>query len=147
MTRMNLPRLLTHRRRVFGVVVVVVAAWIIFITVSIAREPEPGAASLAALRSQTADAVRGRNADDLTPLFAKDTVPADYAKTYLERLADYRAGQIDVEIQQVSGDQLIVVTARNAQNEPACTAWNVLHKDDRWLLDGVPPVAAVALCR
>jgi hypothetical protein len=115
-------------------------AWLIAILVSLAGEPPEGSSSPDALRSDVAAAVRERDADRLQNLFAEDTVADGYAEALLDRVDD--AAPLSAALRTAGGGRLLALEAPGV-----CLSWSLAHRDDRWFLDGVPPLHPGRPCR
>ncbi|WP_299952326.1 hypothetical protein [uncultured Modestobacter sp.] len=123
-------------RGLAAVGVLVLVAWIAFITIEIATEPEAGAASVDALTARAASALGQRDADALQELMVDDA-PADYADQLLDGFPA-TDGALDGEVERSDRGDAIMIADPAGQG--TCLTWQVVPEDGRYLLDVVPPL-------
>ncbi|MFI0975793.1 hypothetical protein ACH4SP_02050 [Streptomyces sp. NPDC021093] len=122
------------------------ALWITGICVSIAHEPPEGSPSTSTLRDDVAASVREQDADRLQNLFLKDRAADEYAQGLLDRMEESRLDGAPVTLESAHGRQFLRIKG-SAPDGPVCVAWQVTQQDDRWYVDGIPPVTGTgALC-
>ncbi|MGW7416378.1 hypothetical protein [Streptomyces sp. NPDC054863] len=122
------------------------ALWITGICVSIAHEPPEGSPSARALRDDVAASVRDQDADRLQNLFLKDSAADAYAQDLLDRLKDSRLEGAPVTLESAHDRRFLRIMGA-APGGPGCVAWEITQQDDRWYVDGIPPVTgAGSLC-
>ncbi|WP_037367241.1 hypothetical protein [Amycolatopsis orientalis] len=134
--------MLSRRNAAVAVAVVVGVGWVASITVTVAHQEPPGAASPPELRTELAAALSGRDADALAGLF---DVPGsggdDLAKDYVSVLKDGDAHDISV---QLSPDEhsptAAVVRGKTGAGEQFSYRLAVTSAKGRWTVAFTPPI-------
>jgi hypothetical protein len=132
-------KLLGRHKAIF--IVVPFFLWIGWVLYAISHEKPKGAETPAKLRAAATDAIQSHNSGALNDLFADGEVVDDYGKHYLAKLKAARVQEVQVNVSGSAGRQALVVTGRDSDGLPVCTAWEIEHqKKNTWVLDGTPPL-------
>ncbi|WP_409466365.1 hypothetical protein [Amycolatopsis sp. GA6-003] len=134
--------MLSRRNATVAAAVVVAVAWIASITLTVAHQDPPGAASPPELRAELTAALAGRDADALAGLF---DVPGsggdDLAKDYVNVLKDGNAHDLSV---QLSPDEhsptTAVVRGKTGTGEQFSYRLAVTSAKGRWTVAFTPPI-------
>ncbi|ATY10141.1 hypothetical protein CU254_06465 [Amycolatopsis sp. AA4] len=134
--------MLSRRNATVALAVVVAAAWIASITVTVAHQDPPGAASPPELRAELAAALSGRDADALAGLF---DVPGsgsdDLAKDYVNVLKDGNARDISVQLApDERSPTAAIVRGKAGAGEPFSYRLAVTTAKGRWTVAFTPPI-------
>ncbi|MFD9126334.1 hypothetical protein [Kitasatospora sp. NPDC059571] len=111
------------------------AAWLAWIVASIAAAPEPGAADPDALAAAVRTAVTAGDAPALQRLFTPEGAGPGYAAGFLARLGDLPPGAVTV----TTADGVLRLSLAGDRAAASCTAWAVVRRDGRRLLDAAAP--------
>lgn len=133
-----MPKFLRRHKEIF--VIAPFLLWIAWVTYAIFHEAPKGAASTAKLRDTAMEAFQGHNSGALNDLFGDGEVADDYSKNYMAKLKDARVQGIQVDVSASAGRQALIVTGKDSAGRPVCTAWDIEHKKNTWVLQGTPPL-------
>ncbi|MFE2752343.1 hypothetical protein ACFXGA_10115 [Actinosynnema sp. NPDC059335] len=122
------------------VVMALVLGWIAFLTISIAREPEPGAASFEDLARDLRASLDNRDRDAFGNLVDYPSSGIDnFTDSYFDRLDEVKiSGTTVTPGRSRGGFPQIVVSGRSESNGEVSFAQAVVEKDGRWLLSPLP---------
>jgi hypothetical protein len=125
-----------------GLSVAAAAVWIGAVTLLIVHEPDPGAASPAALRDRLASALGGHDSDALSDLLDYPGSGAgDFAKDYVAVLADRGVHDVRVELGPDAGAPTrATVTGALGDGRPFSYPLTVTTEDGRWTIAFTPPL-------
>jgi hypothetical protein len=131
---------IAQRRVIVPVVIALIVGWITFITISIAREPEPGAASLEDLARDLRVSLDNRDGDAFGNLVDYPSSGVDsFTDSYFSRLDEAKVGGMTTSPgSSPSGFPQIVVSGRSESNGEVTFTQAVVEKDGRWLLSPLP---------
>ncbi len=120
----------------------VIVGWITFIGFLLWREPPAGSPSPEALLVAVRASVIGSDADGLANAFSTDTVGNSYPASYLTKVRSLESDSLTIEVVPDGQGQQLVMRATDHSGAPVCTAWQLVNDDQRWFLDGVPPLTS-----
>jgi hypothetical protein len=95
----------------------------------------------AKLRAAATEAIQNHDSGALNDLFGDGEVVDDYGKHYMAKLKAAGVQGVQVNVSGPVGRQALVVTGRDSDGQPVCTAWEIeRQKKNTWVLDGTPPL-------
>lgn len=131
-----------RRNTLLAIVVVIVVVWIVVVTVHIARQPEPGAASPGQLREELERALNEREPERLVELTAYSPGDADeFASRYLDSFRRVGAHSVTVSLRpDAQQPSVATVSGRRAEGRPFSYDIAVDESDGRWRIEFTPPL-------
>ncbi|WP_158889192.1 hypothetical protein [Amycolatopsis anabasis] len=130
---------MTRRKLVLAVVVAVLGAWLVLVTVLIARQPDAGVSSPDELRGRFESALNAFDAQQLEDLVDYPPNGAeDFTKSYVDELRS--AGAHDVVVTLAPDARVARVTGKRADGSAFSFAVTVREHDGRWRLELTPPI-------
>lgn len=123
----------------FGIVAVIVAGWILVVTLSIHAEPPRGEVDPASLAASTQRALEGRDPAALERLLDYPSGEArDFAGRYVDTII---ASATAVRVSNPPGTDLVVISGRRADGQGFSYPVKAIADDDgRWILTFTPPL-------
>lgn len=131
-----------RRNTLLATVVVVVVVWIVVVTVQIAGQPEPGAASPGQLREELERALNERAAERFAELTAYPPGEVDeFASAYLAELRRVGAHAISVRLRpDARRPSVATVSGEKAGGESFSYDIAVAQSGGRWRIEFTPPL-------
>ncbi|MEO6085514.1 MAG: hypothetical protein ABIQ18_20575 [Umezawaea sp.] len=129
-----------QRRVVVAVVIALAVGWVAFITISISREPDPGAASIEDLARDLRVSLDHRDRDAFGNLMDYPSAGVkDFTNSYFSRLDEAKVGGVTTTPgSSRSGLPQIAVSGRSESSGEVSFTQAVVEKDGRWLLSPLP---------
>lgn len=143
MTRSSVRKSSAKSKFWFGVLIVIVAGWLTFISVRIYTDPDNfdrGGATPEELRGKVEQALAASDPGKLLAAFARSSDADDeYVKAYLGKWNAIEKSGTTVDLVR-SGDAQAVVARFAAEGTALCSGWNIARDGERFVLDPAPAV-------
>ncbi|RKT85558.1 hypothetical protein SAMN05421805_11840 [Saccharopolyspora antimicrobica] len=143
MTRSDVRKGSARSRFWFGILIIIVAGWLTFISVQIYANPDNfdrGGASPEELRGKVEEALAVSDPEKLLVTFARGAdADGEYAKAYLDKWNAVEKSGTTVDLIRV-GDAQAVVARFAAGGAALCSGWNIVRDGERFVLDPAPAI-------
>ncbi|KAA5832800.1 hypothetical protein F1721_17675 [Saccharopolyspora hirsuta] len=128
----------------FGVLIVIIAGWLTFISVQIYADPnnfDRGGSTPEDLRDKVARALADSDSEKFLAAFAKGSDADDeYANAYLGKWKAFEKRSTTVDLVSSGDVQAVVAKFSTADNTALCSGWNVVRDGERFVLDPAPAI-------